>query len=117
MRIVGLSYGLGLAATAILSVGCGGAQQVPCKVEPPPAPAAAPAAQPQPAAAVEPPSGKAAEPVKPAAVSKAPFGKADDKEITLYTLTNANGLVLKVMNYGAAVTELQVPDKAGKKVD
>ena len=33
-------------------------------------------------------------------------GKVDDKEVTLYTLTNANGLTMKVSNYGAIITEL-----------
>jgi aldose 1-epimerase len=50
-------------------------------------------------------------------VAKAPFGKADGKDVTLYTLTNANGLVMKVMTYGAIITELHVPDKAGKSAD
>lgn len=54
---------------------------------------------------------------KPAPLSKAPFGKADGKEIDLYTLTNANGLVAKVMTYGATVTELHVPDRAGAMGD
>ena len=31
----------------------------------------------------------------------------------LYTLTNKNGLVAKITNYGAIVTELHVPDKNG----
>ncbi len=109
---------LGLGIIVVSALGCGGAQQGQCKVEPPPAAAAATStAQPQPAAAVEATAAKPGEPVKPAAIAKAPFGKADDKEITLYTLTNANGLVLKVMNFGATVTEVWVPDKAGKKVD
>ena len=59
-------------------------------------------------------SAPAADAAKPGPVSKAPFGKVDGKDVTLYTLTNANGLVMKVTNYGAIVTELHVPDKAGK---
>jgi aldose 1-epimerase len=35
----------------------------------------------------------------------------------LFTLTNANGLVLKVTNYGTIVTELHVPDRSGKMAD
>ncbi|WP_437501707.1 hypothetical protein [Sorangium sp. So ce1099] len=54
---------------------------------------------------------------KPASVSKAPFGSADGKEVILYTLTNASGLVAKVMTYGATVTELHVPDRTGKMGD
>jgi aldose 1-epimerase len=38
-------------------------------------------------------------------------------DLKLFTLTNANGLVLKVTNYGTIVTELHVPDKAGKMAD
>jgi aldose 1-epimerase len=37
--------------------------------------------------------------------------------VDLYTLTNANGMVAKIMTYGGIVTELHVPDKAGKKGD
>jgi aldose 1-epimerase len=37
----------------------------------------------------------------------------DGTAVDLYTLTNANGLVMKVMTYGAVITELHVPDKAG----
>ena len=35
----------------------------------------------------------------------------------LYTLTNANGLVAKVTNYGTIITELHVPDRRGKPGD
>jgi aldose 1-epimerase len=45
------------------------------------------------------------------------FGTLDGAKVQLYTLTNQNGLVLKATNYGAIVTELQVPDKAGKLAD
>jgi aldose 1-epimerase len=38
-----------------------------------------------------------------------PAGKAVD----LYTLTNARGLVCKVITYGAIITELHVPDREG----
>ena len=36
------------------------------------------------------------------------------QEVTLYTLTNANGLVAKITNYGALLTELYVPDRNGR---
>lgn len=35
----------------------------------------------------------------------------------LYTLTNANGLVLKVTDYGGIITELHVPDRSGQLAD
>ena len=42
---------------------------------------------------------------------------ADGKEVTVYTLTNKNGLVAKVMNYGATWMEMHVPDRDGKMAD
>src|SRR6185295_12818642 len=50
-------------------------------------------------------------------VTDAPFGTVDGKAVRLYTLTNANGMVMKVTNYGAIITELHVPDKAGRQAD
>ena len=45
----------------------------------------------------------------------APFGKTKDgADVAVYTLTNTNGVVAKVMTLGATVIELQLPDKAGK---
>jgi len=43
------------------------------------------------------------------------FGRtADGQGVRLFTLRNAQGLVVKVMNYGATITELQVPDRQGQ---
>jgi len=58
-----------------------------------------------------------ATPSKPSAISKAPFGTVDGKEVSLYTLTNASGLVMKVMTYGAIITQFHAPDKNGKSDD
>jgi aldose 1-epimerase len=57
------------------------------------------------------------EPAKVSPVAKGSFGKLEDKDVDLYTLTNKNGLVLKATNYGAIITELHVPDKSGKLGD
>ena len=47
-------------------------------------------------------------------IQKAAFGRLPDgMAVDLYTLTNANGLVAKVMNYGTIITELHVPDRKG----
>jgi aldose 1-epimerase len=62
----------------------------------------------------------AAEPAKggKATVQKSDYGKtADGTAVDLYTLTNAHGLVAKVITYGAIVSELHVPDKDGKTAD
>ena len=43
------------------------------------------------------------------------FGATKDGEkVDLYTCTNANGLVLKMTNYGAIVVSLETPDREGK---
>ena len=56
--------------------------------------------------------------VKPrASIGVMPFGEVAGRDAALYTLTNENGLVLKVTSYGATVTELHVPDRAGKSAD
>lgn len=44
-------------------------------------------------------------------------GTVDDKKVQLYTLTNANGAEATVLNYGAKIVSLSVPDKGGKLVD
>jgi aldose 1-epimerase len=52
---------------------------------------------------------------KAASLEKLDFGKtADGTTVDLYVLTNANGMKAKITNYGAILTELHVPDKAGK---
>lgn len=48
-------------------------------------------------------------------IEKSPFGKtADGVAVDLYTLTNANGLVLKMTNFGATVVALETPDRDGR---
>lgn len=51
-------------------------------------------------------------------VTKKMFGKLKDGQaVTQYTLTNKNGVVAKIMTYGATLTELHVPDRNGKMGD
>jgi aldose 1-epimerase len=59
----------------------------------------------------------AAAPERAGPIAKALFGEVDGSDVTLYTLTNKNGLVMKVMTYGAIITELHVPDKAERSAD
>lgn len=110
VRVLRGAVGLLLLAPALGA--CGGKQQAPEAA----APEAPEATAPEPgAAAPEAPSPPAAP--RPAAIAKQPFGQVDGKEVELYTLTNSNGLVLKVTNYGAIVTELHVPDRQGQRAD
>jgi len=50
-------------------------------------------------------------------IEKRVFGKADGRDVYLYTLTNANGLKADITNYGGIVTSLMVPDREGNLAD
>lgn len=42
------------------------------------------------------------------------FGKLPDgREVKLYTLSNNNGVIVKIINYGGIITAIEVPDKNG----
>ena len=46
------------------------------------------------------------------------FGKLDDgSTVRQYILRNAKGMVVKVITYGAIITEIQVPDRNGKNTN
>ena len=54
----------------------------------------------------------------PSNVAQSPYGRMPDgSPVEQYTLTNANGLFLTVINYGAIITEVHVPDRDGKLGD
>ena len=48
-------------------------------------------------------------------VKKEHYGNHQGKDVFLFTLTNKNGNVLKLTNFGARITWIEVPDKEGKK--
>ena len=50
-------------------------------------------------------------------ITKTSFGKADGKNVDLYTLSNGNDLVAKVATYGATLVGLEAPDRDGKLAD
>ncbi|MFH1296102.1 MAG: aldose epimerase family protein [Bacteroidota bacterium] len=50
-------------------------------------------------------------------IMKEPFGAADNQEVFLYTLTNANGIVVKITNYGGIITQIWIPDREGRPGD
>jgi aldose 1-epimerase len=45
------------------------------------------------------------------------WGSVDGKDVYLYSLTNSNGMTVKITNYGAIVTHIVVPDRDGKMAD
>ena len=52
------------------------------------------------------------------AITSEDFGQtADSVQVKQFTLTNKNGLEMKVMTYGAIITSLKTPDKDGKLED
>ncbi len=50
-------------------------------------------------------------------VTQKPWGTVDGQEVFLYTLTNKNGTIVKLTNWGAIITELHVKDRNGKLGD
>jgi aldose 1-epimerase len=55
---------------------------------------------------------------RPAALGRAPFGRlSDGRQVELFTLTNAHGIQVRAMTYGAIITSIQTPDRTGKRAD
>jgi aldose 1-epimerase len=52
-----------------------------------------------------------------ASIAKENWGKADDKDVFLFTMTNINGIVVKITNYGGIITSIVVPDSKGRSGD
>jgi aldose 1-epimerase len=51
-------------------------------------------------------------------IEKKPFGKTTDgKQVTLYTLSNNQGNTVELIDYGAIVVSINVPDRSGKKTN
>ena len=51
-------------------------------------------------------------------VQTSKFGSLPDgTPVQLFTLLNSHGLIAKISNYGTIITELHVPDRAGKNAD
>ena len=51
-------------------------------------------------------------------ITQKPFGTAPGgQKVSLYTLTNRSGMVVKITNYGGIVTSILVPDRNGKLGD
>jgi len=51
-------------------------------------------------------------------INRESFGRTPDgQDVWLFTLTNANGMTVKVTNYGGIITHLFVPDRRGEMDD
>lgn len=54
---------------------------------------------------------------KTSSVAQQKYGNAEGQDIMQYTLTNAAGMVVKIINYGGTITNIYVPDSAGNSGD
>jgi aldose 1-epimerase len=69
------------------------------------------------AACVAKPPKEAQKTVQPG-IQKSLFGKmTDGQAIDLYTLTNRDGMIVKITNYGGRIVSIIVPDRQGKMAD
>ncbi|XP_038076734.1 galactose mutarotase-like isoform X2 [Patiria miniata] len=51
-------------------------------------------------------------------ITQEDFGHTKDGRLVVrYTLSNKNGMVVKIINFGAAITSIEMPDKAGNIAD
>lgn len=50
-------------------------------------------------------------------ITEKPLGEYEGKAVAKYTLTNANGMQVSIINYGGTITRLMVPDKTGTMGD
>ena len=50
-------------------------------------------------------------------ITQTPFGQTEAGAVTKYTLENANGMQVSVINQGGIITEIVVPDKDGNLAD
>lgn len=50
-------------------------------------------------------------------ITEKPFGTFNNEAVTEYTLTNANGMQVSIINYGGTVTKILTKDKDGKLGD
>lgn len=50
-------------------------------------------------------------------ITKRHYGKVDNKNVYLFTITNSSGMTVKAMNLGCHIMQISVPDRTGKFSD
>lgn len=55
--------------------------------------------------------------IKTASVTEQKYGTLNGKDVKQYTLTNPSGMVVKIISYGGAITNVMVPDTSGNYGD
>jgi aldose 1-epimerase len=58
-------------------------------------------------------SAQDATPTAEGTITSEPWGEVDGEAVSLFTLTNANGMEVKITNYGGIITSVIVPDRDG----
>ena len=56
-------------------------------------------------------------PLTTSAITQSSFGQIDGQPVTRFTLVNPAGVAVSIMDYGATVTSIMVPDKEGNMGD
>jgi aldose 1-epimerase len=54
---------------------------------------------------------------KTASITEKKYGTLNGRDVLQYTMTNASGMVVKVINYGGTITNILVPDSSGRMGD
>ncbi len=65
------------------------------------------------AALAQPDASPVASPVAGPGIASEPFGEVDGQPVERYTLTNANGMQVSILTYGATVQSIMAPDRDG----
>lgn len=65
------------------------------------------------AAAIPIASAQDATPTADSTITSEEWGEVDGEQVMLFTLTNANGMEVKITNYGGIITSVVVPDRDG----
>lgn len=65
------------------------------------------------AAAIPIASAQDATPTADSTITSEEWGEVDGEQVMLFTLTNANGMEVKITNYGGIITSVVVPDSEG----
>jgi aldose 1-epimerase len=60
------------------------------------------------------PSTEAAMTLDEPTITTQPWGSVDGTPVDLYTLTNSNGMTVKISNYGGIIQSIWVPDRRGR---
>src|SRR5689334_5882034 len=53
-------------------------------------------------------------PAEPPSIASEPFGEVGGTPVSRYTLTSGHGMRVRILNYGAIIQSIEVPDRTGR---